>query len=411
VLVLSLLGTSCIYLQNQANLKTTQDANTKFNDFRKTSATVYDAMLANQSAVEKEVEDAERRVGVENDIAVANQLPNSTWKDLRAGIEDYDAALADLRFRLTNDLNSILVAEGLQPAEPNHVDEALSQIHRKQKDAAAKRNLLETNQILFLAIIKAVTGFKDSKDPAQALKASAATIKSAQVEVWKVEDDGQITTTTSTVGEQLKTELNQTKGADLTSIIRERTVPQFDPASRPGPSIAILSLASDLAKAESRKATLQTIYYGQVEAISNAALAEYPENPPRAYLQVVDQLTSKTKAGATVLESLNTFARENQHGSHDRDIENTVFVIKEFVLDQTVRREDLMAIDQRLAVMQHRHSIRISAENGKEHEALIARGLVGLQSYQENGITPEQVANLIRAAQTAAISVIAAGAF
>ena len=55
LLVLSLLGNSCIFLQNQANLKTTQDANTKFNDFRKTSATVFDAMLANQDALEKEV--------------------------------------------------------------------------------------------------------------------------------------------------------------------------------------------------------------------------------------------------------------------------------------------------------------------------------------------------------------------
>jgi hypothetical protein len=411
LLVLSLLGSGCIYLQNQANLKTTQDANTKFNDFRKTSATVYDAMLANQDAIEKEVEDAERRAGVENDIAVANQLPNNTWKDLRAGIEDYNAALADLRFRLTNDLNSILVAEGLKPVESNHVDEALSRIHRKQEDAASNRNQLETNKVLFRSTIKAVTGFKDSKDPAQALKASAATIKSAQVEVLRVEDDGRVTTTTSTVGEQLKTELTQGKEEDLTSIIRERTVPQFDPASHPGPSIAILSLAADLAKAESSKATLQIGYYGQIEAISKEALAEYPENPPRAYLETVDQLTRKTRADSTVLKSLNTFARENQHGSHDRDIENTVFVMKEFVLDQTVRREDLMAIDQRLAVMQHQHSIRISAENGKEHEALIARGLVGLQSYQENGITPEQVANLIRSAQTAAISVIAGGTF
>ena len=411
LLIFSFLASSCIYLQNQANLKTTQDANTKFNDFRKTSATVYDAMLANQDALEKEVEDAERRAGAENDLAVANQLPNNTWKDLRAGIEDYNAALADLRFRLTNDLNSILVAEGLQPVESNHLDEALSRIHRKQEDAASNRNQLETNQVLFLSTIKAVTGFKDSRDPAQALKASAATIKSAQVEILKIEDDGRVTATTSTVGEQLKTELTQGKDNDLTSIIRARTVPQFDPASRPGPSIAILSLAADLAKVESSKATLQIGYYGQVEAISKEALADYPENPPRAYLETIDQLSRKTSADSTVLKSLNTFARENQHGRHDRDIENTVFVMKEFVLDQTVRREDLMAIDQRLAVMQHQHSIRISAENGKEHEALIARGLVGLQSYQENGITPEQVANLIRAAQTAAISVIAGGTF
>jgi hypothetical protein len=410
LLVLSLLGSSCIYLQNQANLKTTQDANTKFNDFRKTSATVYDAMLANQNALEKEVEDAERRVGAENDVAVANQLPNNTWKDLRAGIEDYNAALADLRLRLTNDLNSILAAEGLQPVESNHIDKALSRIHRTQEDAAASRNQLETDRVLFLSTIKAVPGFKDSKDPAQALKTSAATIKSAPVEVWKVEDDGRITMTTSAVGEQLKTELTQDKGEDLTSIIRERTVPQFDPASQPGQSIAILSLAADLAKAEASKANLQIIYYGQVEAISSEALAEYPENPPRAYLQTIDQLASETRADSTVLKSLNSFARENQRGNHDRDIENTVFVMQEFVLDQTVRREDLMAIDQRLAVMQHRHSIRISAENCKEHEALISRGLVGLKSYQENGITPEQVANLIRAAQTAAISIIAGAA-
>src|SRR5215469_4075787 len=142
LLVLSLLGSSCIYLQNQANLKTTQDANTKFNDFRKTSATVYDAMLANQDALEKEVEDAERRAGAENDLAVANQLPNNTWKDLRAGIEDYNAALADLRFRLTDDLNSILLAEGLPSVESNRVDEALSRLHRKQEDVAANRNQL-----------------------------------------------------------------------------------------------------------------------------------------------------------------------------------------------------------------------------------------------------------------------------
>src|SRR6516162_115068 len=188
LLSLSLLGSSCIYFQNQANLKTAQDANTKFNDFRKTSATVYDAMLANQNAVEKEVEDAERRVGAENDVAVANQLPNNTWKDLRAGIEDYNAAVADLRVRLTDDLNSILVAEGLQPVKSNHLDEALSRIHGKQEDAAANRNQLETDRVLFLSTIKTVTGFKDSKDPAQALKAKAATIKSAQVEVLKVEE-------------------------------------------------------------------------------------------------------------------------------------------------------------------------------------------------------------------------------
>jgi hypothetical protein len=138
------------------------------------------------------------------------------------------------------------------------------------------------------------------------LKASAATIKSAQVEVLKVDDDGRVTTTTSTVDEQLKKELTQGKEEDFTSIIRERTVPQFDLASQPGPSIAILSLAADLAKAESSKATLQIRYYGQVEAISKEALAEYPENPPRAYLKPVDQLTRKASADSTVLKSLNT---------------------------------------------------------------------------------------------------------
>jgi hypothetical protein len=53
--------------------------------------------------------------------------------------------LLDLRFRLTNDLNSILVAEALQPVASNHVDDALSLIHRKQEYAASDRNQLETN--------------------------------------------------------------------------------------------------------------------------------------------------------------------------------------------------------------------------------------------------------------------------
>jgi hypothetical protein len=65
-------------------------------------------------------------------------------------------------------------------------------------------------------------------------------------------------------------------------------------------------LDADLAKAESSKAILQIRYYGQVEAISKEALAEYPENPPRAYLETVDQLTRKASADSTVLKSLNS---------------------------------------------------------------------------------------------------------
>jgi hypothetical protein len=107
------------------------------------------------------------------------------------------------------------------------------------------------------------------------------------------------------------------------------------------------------------------------------------------------------------LKSLNAFSERGEN----KDVDDTAFLLKEYVLDRTVRREHLMATSQQLAVIEHQYSIQESAENAKRHEALIARGLEGVQSYEQAGITPDQIANLIRAAQAAELSFIAAGSF
>ena len=55
----------------------------------------------------------------------------------------------------------------------------------------------------------------------------------------------------------------------------------------------------------------------------------------------------------------------------------------------------------------HLFSIRRSALNTKEREALVGYGLDGLAAYHAGGLKPEQIANFFRAAQTIALGVIA----
>jgi len=51
--------------------------------------------------------------------------------------------------------------------------------------------------------------------------------------------------------------------------------------------------------------------------------------------------------------------------------------------------------------------IRLAQINAREHEALISSALKGLDTFEQGGIKPDDIANLIRAAQTAAAAVIA----
>ena len=56
---------------------------------------------------------------------------------------------------------------------------------------------------------------------------------------------------------------------------------------------------------------------------------------------------------------------------------------------------------------EQRHSIRMSAINLRERAVLIEHGLEGLASYYQGGLKPEDVANLLNAAQTIALAIIA----
>ena len=52
-------------------------------------------------------------------------------------------------------------------------------------------------------------------------------------------------------------------------------------------------------------------------------------------------------------------------------------------------------------------AIRVSAVNANSRATLISHGLEGITTYEQGGITPEDVANVFRAAQTIASAVIA----
>ena len=86
-------------------------------------------------------------------------------------------------------------------------------------------------------------------------------------------------------------------------------------------------------------------------------------------------------------------------------------VVAVYVIDYTVVLDRLQLTEERLARRAHSYSIQVSSINAKERETLIGLGIQSLGTYQQNGVTPDEIANLIRAAQTAALSFVAAGVF
>ena len=77
-----------------------------------------------------------------------------------------------------------------------------------------------------------------------------------------------------------------------------------------------------------------------------------------------------------------------------------------------VRRADSARLDEILMNLELDHikqdqSIRLSAINAAEREAIIGRQLDAMRVYYEGGLTPEQIGNILGLAQVAAQGIIA----
>jgi hypothetical protein len=201
---------------------------------------------------------------------------------------------------------------------------------------------------------------------------------------------------------------------NFTNVMQANSGNLFDADAAPGIKIIILGLAVDLADKQLKRNKLNIAYLETVvnlletqkKVTSN--INETINLVREAEQSIKDRIAEKSfKETDTVLKTINTLRKSSRKSSKVEHGLSEAFKVAGIY--SMIMSDDVLELELQLAMLDHEYSIQLSAINAQEHEALISRGLQGLAAYHEGGITPETVANFLRAAQAVALGVIGAG--
>ena len=405
----------CVYLQNDSQLKTATDASQKFAAFGSATPTPFQAMLKNQQTLEAAFQQDFLRQSDLHAQAVALSLPGKSWQNLRTDLHSYAAMHDALKADLEGRLNAALGAASVTSSDILAAGSQQKAIDNSIQDTVTTQNQLEANRVFFLQSIKVISSASTSKDATSSLKTQLTSLLSAPVTTVTYAN-GQFGQKSSTVQAQLPTLQSQLQKGDF-SFISSATVGQFDPNQQPGLSLVILSVAADAAQSETQRLNTRLEYLKTMQNIISAGLQDdsIAQSTTNTLLQL-QQVLSIASANDSVLDTINVLApRAGQNTPDGRKAKNTLYnalhVTSDYVLDQTIVLDRLELLEEQVASLQHSYSIQVSAVNAQERQHLISLGIQGLVTYEQNGITSDEIANLIRAAQTVALSFIAAGVF
>ena len=223
--------------------------------------------------------------------------------------------------------------------------------------------------------------------------------------VTKLNEAGEIVTDKTKVGDQLKGDVKNLKALDLGGLLRAYTVDSVDPKSAPGLTVVILSLGDDLARMQKQRGQLELNHLSTRLALLQDA--QGTDRSCEVAIQIIDDrvVEGHFKHTAKPVDTINQL----KNRTDDQPLQDAFKVLAYYSIARvlnTARRDDLRV---RLAVLEHEYEIRLAQVNAREREAVIGRGLEGLVAYHSGGLTAEDVANLLRAAQTAGLAAIGAG--
>lgn len=203
------------------------------------------------------------------------------------------------------------------------------------------------------------------------------------------------------------------KGAILTGNISERigdyTYNLFDPDSAPGLKVLIFSLGVDLATQQLERTKLEAAYLRDriAAAREQQRLLDNADSIDAATaIQILVDRSAELPSDGVVLTTLNELRPQRDKA---KALQDAFEVLGTLAFFQTVDESRWQESTTRAEFLNHQRSIKLSAINALEHEALIGRGLQALLVYHQGGLTEERIANFIRLAQTAALAVIGVG--
>lgn len=409
------------HLHNTRDLALAKEAYDTFDSFRDESKSPYGVMLRNARAMDDLLAKEQAAAAELKVKAVAGALPDKTWEQIRRGIE---AQLDTFKSRRLEDADvaaRLLEALGEAKDRGAGAAAAYSGLLGELKAAIAAENLWRARGVFFRDSLKEVAQLAGSESiGTEELRSASKRILDQEVEIAVVDEGNpeRMRLEKRKLAEVLEADLRDARerlemGGDdaLGELLRAYTIDSVDPEAAPGLSVAILSLALDLAAIERDRQADKVAFLE--EAIALMPSRPYEERRLRQALEYLKGLPPNEQ----VLPSLN--AMENARRSADPNsvkrgdggIRRAARALAAYLISTTLDESAALELDARRAALEHEYTIRQSQLNASEREAVIGRGLGALVTYQEGGIKPEQVAQIIQAAQAVGIAFIAAGVF
>ena len=286
--------------------------------------------------------------------------------------------------------------------KPKTIQDTQAGLERAQAllaSAVNEQNLWEARRAFLRASLTEAAKLAASSDKDFNVTTASASLDQVLGQKITVLNPDGVGTSEKNLQEVLKKDLTGITPGNVQEVLWKFTGAQFDPKKAPGLTVIILGLAVDLANAKVARATLDTDYLQQrLAAIQNSQM-------PLTNANTAKSLARRFPANEKVLGTLNRLRQQNKEG----DLAAALTALSCYSLAATQDESQANQAAVKPAILDHEYSIRLSAVNGREHEALISRSLQGLALYYDGGVRPETIANFLSAAQGVALAVIAAG--
>ncbi len=406
-LSLLFLFPGCTYLHNPQKATLAKETADEFKKVQDASPKLYTSMQQNLQKTELQASQVHAEVSKLRELNFANEVHHLTWKKIKTDLEAEKIQQDQRKEKIAADVKNLLEKMAVKGPKAADAKEWLEKAKKRLQQAIEAENKWQARQVLFrnsIQFMAKVAASKDKKSVQGLYEEGKKDILGQEITIKVMKDDGQITVEPSTVGKVLTKDLAAVENLNLGEVLRNYTFGNVDPQKAPGLTATILSLGMDLAKTQLNRAELEVNYLGTLieylkEELKNSGYVELALNLLTKHLSKENNFVLTD----TVLTTLNKMRHQEQATI------NALRVLSYYGVAVTLERSSREELQTKPAILDHEYSIKLSAINASEHEALISRGLQGLSTYYEGGVKPEMIANLLRAAQSVALAVIGAG--
>jgi hypothetical protein len=413
LLLVSLLALSpfgCIHLHNQAQADLAKETAGEFKKFQDSSGNFYVQMLGNLEKADQAMAARQAEVAREKEEAFCNRVSNLKWMEVEARISRALEEINAWKGSIDKAIADLLKERKEKESGVTSANRTMEDTYKLLQQGVMEKNKWEAKQIFFRSTIKFMANValtKEGKVDIKGLELFKKDVLDQEITIEEVQTNGNIIHKKPSLGKFLGEDIKILTGPEFKELLKKYSINLADPLKAPGLTVTILSLGMDLAQAQFEKARLEVNYLkARIELLE--IMKEIANSSPLKIKESL-QIMKDRKEFARSEKVIKTLNRLRHGKDKEKPIQDALKILAVYGVTQTMDKSLRRELETRPDMWKHKYSIQVSAINAKEHEALVSRGLQGLVIYHEGGLKQETIANLLRAAQAVALSIIGAG--